>query len=194
MCEAAIRGRTDLLAKIISEDELILDKVAVGRFRSSSPLHISAACGHTEFVKAMLEHKRKLAQVLDLADQTALHLASAEGHVEVVKVLVEAAPETCLARDQCGMNPVHVAAMYGKKDVLDNMVQTRPLAARARLDQDQTILHLCVKHNQLETLKKLHEMIDDKDFINAKDNAGNTILHLAVTSKQSEVCSFQFLF
>ncbi|XAR57614.1 hypothetical protein NMG60_11025812 [Bertholletia excelsa] len=82
--------------------------------------------------------------------------------------------------------------MYGKEEALEYMVRTRPHAARARLDHDQTILHLCVKHDQLEALKKLHEMINDEDFINAKDSAGNTILHLAVACKQLEIIKYLF--
>ncbi|XAR57586.1 hypothetical protein NMG60_11025778 [Bertholletia excelsa] len=187
--EAVVTGNANDLPKIISNDGLILDKAVAGRL-GWSPLHTAASYGHTDFVKELLNRKPELARVLDSAEWTALHLASAKGHVEVVKALVKEAPDTCLACDQHGRNPVHVAAMYGKEEALEYMVKTRHHAARARLDHDQTILHLCVKHDQLKALKKLHEMIDDEDFINAKDGAGNTVLHLAVAGRQLEIVKF----
>ena len=51
----------------------------------------------------------------------------------------------------------------------------------------ETILHLCVKHNQLEALKVLFENTDDSEFLNAKYDYGMSILHLAVADKQIEV-------
>ncbi|XAR57615.1 hypothetical protein NMG60_11025813 [Bertholletia excelsa] len=36
----------------------------------------------------------------------------------------------------------------------------------------------------------MHEMINDEDFINAEDSAGNTILHLAVAGKQLEIIKY----
>ena len=77
--------------------------------------------------------------------------------------------------------------MNGKVRALEVLIETSPHAARARLDQDETILHFCIKLNQLQSLKLLLKMIDDVEFVNAKDSKGNTILHLAVIGKQKEV-------
>ena len=69
------------------------------------------------------------------------------------------------------------------------MVREAPSAARATVDEGGTVFHLCVKHNQLEAIKVLMEIMDDYDqFLNAKDDYGMTILHLAVGDKQIEVC------
>ena len=57
-----------------------------------------------------------------------------------------------------------------------------------------TVLHLCVKYNQIEALKLLVESLSDEgDFLNSKDHdGGNTILHLAVMLKQTKVGFFFF--
>ncbi|CAH2041854.1 unnamed protein product [Thlaspi arvense] len=187
--EAVVTGNVDDLPKIISNDRLILDKAVAGRL-GWSPLHMAASYGHTDFVKELLNRKRELARVLDLADRTALHLASSEGHVEVVKELMQNWPEMCLVRDREGKNPLHVAAVNGKVDVLENLVRVRPHAARARLNGEETILHLCVKYHQTEALKKLLELINDEEFVQAKDSSGNTILHLAVMGEQLEIVEY----
>ena len=44
-----------------------------------------------------------------------------------------------------------------------------------------------MKHNQLEALKFLLENMGDSELLNAKDDYGMTILHLAVADKQIEI-------
>ncbi|XAR58050.1 hypothetical protein NMG60_11026400 [Bertholletia excelsa] len=184
--EAATEGSVDLLDDVMKEDRRILDKVVLG-FLSSNPLHTAAWCGHVGFVEKLLQLNLTLARGLDSMGRTALHLASTRGHVAVVRVLMEKAPEMCLARDRDGRNPIQVAALNGKVDVLEVLVEARPRAARARLEQDETILHLCVNLNELQCLQLLLKMIDDKEFVNARDCEGNTILHLAIIGKRFEV-------
>lgn len=47
-----------------------------------------------------------------------------------------------------------------------------------------------MKHNQLEALKFLLENMGDSKFLNAKDDYGMTILHLAVADKQIKAIKF----
>ncbi|KAH7838954.1 hypothetical protein Vadar_033093 [Vaccinium darrowii] len=187
LSEAAITGNIDSLHEIIKKDALLLDKFAAGCFDGPSPLHVAASKGQLHFVEELLRLQPDLTEVLDSQQRSALHLASAKGHDEIVKVLVKANPEMCLVRDRDGKNPLHVAAARGRLSVLHELVGTCPEAARVRAKGNDTILHLCVKHNQLESLRKLLELIHDWDFVNAKDNDGNTILHLAILHKRLEI-------
>ena len=186
LCEAAITGNTISLGEILAEDSIILDRVVVGCFKRS-PLHVAVSLGHADFVRALLRHTPELAEVLDSQQRSALHLAAAKGRSEIAKELTRVCPDMCLARDLDGLNPVHVAAIKGKVEVLEELVQVNPHAARVRVGKGETILHLCVKHNQLRTLEKLLEIIKVQEFVNAKDDGGNTLLHLAVADKKIEV-------
>ncbi|KAL2940112.1 Ankyrin repeat-containing protein BDA1 [Bienertia sinuspersici] len=121
-------------------------------------------------------------------NQSPLHVAADMGNLEMVKALVSKRPSMCLARDQDGRHPIHVAAIKGHVNVVQALHEKNPHAAQDMTNGGETILHLCIKHKQLEALKKLVE-ITDKDgdhLINCKDNYGNTVLHLAVNSKQDE--------
>lgn len=183
--EASLDGNSTALLILLQEDPLILDRVTLNN-NDDMPLHVASMLGHIEFVKEIVIRKPHLAMEPDSQRRLPLHIASAKGHVEVVKALVSASPETCLARDRDGRNPLHLAAIKGRYDVVKELVQAHPHAARAMVQQE-TILHLCVKRNQLEILKFLAER-GDHEFVNSKDADGNNILHLAVADKQIEVC------
>ncbi|KAJ8450463.1 hypothetical protein Cgig2_002148 [Carnegiea gigantea] len=96
----------------------------------------------------------------------------------------------CLERNEIGRNPVHVAALKGQKLVLGKLLEVKPQAACERTSIGETVLHLCVKHNQRETLKFLVEFIGNAPLLNAKDSIGDTILHLAVATRQVETLKF----
>ncbi|KAI8525316.1 hypothetical protein RHMOL_Rhmol13G0221000 [Rhododendron molle] len=187
LCEAATRGNIDSLKEIIGKDELILDRVAAGCSSCTSPLHVATSNNRLDFVVELLLRKPELAEVLDSQLRSALHLASAKGHYEIAKALVKANPEMCLVRDREGKNPLHLAAVKGNFNVLKELVGACPQAARERVDRNETILHLCVKHSQGKSLEILLETIQGEELVNAKDNDGNTVLHLAALDQRLEV-------
>ncbi|CAL5439597.1 hypothetical protein CsSME_00048662 [Camellia sinensis var. sinensis] len=186
--EAAMEGNTQLLHEILAQNPLILDRLIVGCDFDETPLHAAALRGHIDFTTQLLNLNSELAKVLDSTRSSPLHLASAKGHIDIVKVLVPAAPNMCTAPNKDGLNPLHLAAMNGKVEVMGELLQTSRQAATATVDQGhgETILHLCVKYHQKEALDLLVHTLKDKiqGFINATDDYGNTILHVAVANKQ----------
>ncbi|CAH1426805.1 unnamed protein product [Lactuca virosa] len=189
--EASVEGNLIVLIMLLQEDPLILDRVTLNRF-GDMPLHIASTLGHTDFVKEILTRKPQLAMEPDSQRRLPLHTASAKGHVELVRALLSVSSEACLARDSDGSNPLHLAAIKGRSDVVKELVQARPHAARAMVEQE-TILHLCVNHNQPEILKFLIETTGDHEFLNSKDSQGNNILHLAVVYRQTETINLLLL-
>ncbi|KAI3814804.1 hypothetical protein L1987_14449 [Smallanthus sonchifolius] len=190
--EASVEGNTTVLQNLLKKDPLILDKVTLNQ-HDDMPLHIASMLGHKDFVNEILTRKPKLSTECDSQRRLPLHMACAKGHVEIVKALLSVASETCVARDRDGRNPLHLAAVKGHCEVVKELVRAQPHAARAMVQQE-TILHLCVKHNQLEVLKLLVETVGDHEFVNTKDADGNTILHLAVADKQIETVNFLLLY
>ncbi|GAY65606.1 hypothetical protein CUMW_242430 [Citrus unshiu] len=156
--EAALAGSVTSLLEFLQKDRLILERAAMN-CPSETPLHVAALLRHKDFAKEILRQKPGIAGELDSRKSSALHIASQKRYV--------------------GMKSNRI-------DVLEELVRARPLAASAPLIWVETILHLCVKHNQLEALKVLLENTDDSEFLNAKDDYGMSILHLAVADKQIE--------
>ena len=94
----------------------------------------------------------------------------------------------CLICDEDGRTPLHLAVMKGHVEVTRELVRARPeVVTGHKLDHGETILHSSVRHNRLGALKMLVESVREAEFINARDDYGNTVLHTATTLKQLEV-------
>ncbi|XP_048140786.1 ankyrin repeat-containing protein BDA1-like [Rhodamnia argentea] len=183
--KAAAEGDAASLLDLLRDDPLILDRCLVWSY-NETPLHVAAMLGHEKFVGEILDRKPELAGELDSQKFSPLHLATAKGHLGVVKKLLTVNADVCYARDKYGRNPLHIAAVKGRVDALKELVRERPDAARQRMEHGETILHLCVKHNNVEALKLLVESVGDDEFVNLKNDDGDTVLHLAAADRQTE--------
>ncbi|XWS70739.1 hypothetical protein CRYUN_Cryun03dG0074300 [Craigia yunnanensis] len=187
--DAAVEGSVISLLNLLQEDALLLDRFITGHYRET-PLHVASMLGHREFVDEVLNRKPELAKELDYRKSSPLHLATAKGHLNIVRRLLQVNPDMCFVCDIDGRNPLHTAAIKGHLDVLIELVHARLWAARMLMDEDETILHACVRYNHLEAMKLLVERAADHDFVNSKNYDGNTILHLAIAAKQTEAINF----
>ncbi|KAM4110827.1 hypothetical protein ACJW30_05G021800 [Castanea mollissima] len=191
--KAAGNGCKTTLDRLILKDPHLLSKISLTSL-SETPLHISALVGHLEFSKALLLLKPQLTLELDSHRRCPLHLASAEGHTEIVQALLDENKDACLASDQDGRIPLHYAAMRGRVEVVRQLIIAQPNSiTQVVLDGGETVLHLCVKYNQLDSLKLLVELFvsDEADFLNSKDHeGGNTVLHLAVMLQRIEIVKY----
>lgn len=158
------------MLELLQQDQLIIGRVGVNCL-SEFPLHAAALLGHVDFEGEIRRQKPELAGELDSNQFSALHIASQKVHVDKIKALLQVNPAWCFAGDLDG-SPLHLAAMKGRIDVLEELFRTRPLAASATMIWGETILHLCVKHNQLDALKFLLDNMDDPQFLNAEDDYG----------------------
>ncbi len=121
--------------------------------------------------------------VRPIDNSSPLHVASRNGHSNLVIALISVSPAMCFVRDTQGLNPVHVAVVKGHIRVIDELLRALPLAIRERVGGGgggESIMHLCIKHNQLEALKLLARVVSDSEMMNVVDGEGNTLLHLAV--------------
>ncbi|KAJ3693044.1 hypothetical protein LUZ60_012139 [Juncus effusus] len=79
--------------------------------------------------------------------------------------------------------PVHMAAIKGRVVIVTELTKDCEAATHEHSHRGETILHLAVRANSLETVKFLMSRMVNDIIINAKDERGNTALHLAVASK-----------
>ncbi|KAG6721308.1 hypothetical protein I3842_03G107700 [Carya illinoinensis] len=187
--EASLDGSVSTLDTLMQRDRLILHKISLTSF-TETPLHIAALLGHLQFTNALLRRKPQLVEKVDSSGRTALHLACAEGHTQVVKALLQANMDMCLVSDQEGRIPLHLAAMRGHVEVIKELLIAHPGSiSRVNLYGDN-VLHLCVRYNCLDALKLLVESVNDEDFVNSKDNDGNSVLHLAAMLGQMKTIKY----
>lgn len=92
---------------------------------NQSALHLAAASGNTECVRALLTHNADM-NAADTLGRTPLHACAAAGntagHVAVVQLLIENGANPTL-KDQTGMGPLHIAAERGNDLVLEALIQ-----------------------------------------------------------------------
>ncbi|CAI9087856.1 OLC1v1022040C1 [Oldenlandia corymbosa var. corymbosa] len=152
--DAAFTGDINALKKLLQADQTLIQKICVHRSIDKNPIHIGAMLGHVDFVNEILQ---------GYPHNSALSYAM------------------CLARDQDGRNPVHLAAIYGQMNILELVINHDGLmqAALEKADCGGTILHLCVKYNQVKALSYLLQIFTDPHFVGVKNDEGMTILHLA---------------
>ncbi|XP_057776321.1 ankyrin repeat-containing protein At2g01680-like [Salvia miltiorrhiza] len=187
--DAARKGDLSTFQQLLQEDPHLLDAVSFPFSRNVLP--IAVIYGQVSIVEEVLKINPRLARISDSQKSSPLHIAVEEGKLEMVKRLLSVAPETCWWRDDQGMNAVHVAAVRGRVEILEEMLQLDLLPAMERLHRGQTVLHLCVKHRQLSTLKVLVHKFDE--FVGAKDDDGETLLHLAARSNHEEITRYLVL-
>lgn len=189
--EAALQGDVALLQDLLRRDPLLLHQLPSPS--STSPLHTACKFGHNSFVLELLYCNPNLAEELDPKDKSSLlHLEARNGHLELITSLVSFNPSLCYARDVHGRTPIHVAVVKGQLHVLEQMLTEAPTTGRERVGSlgdsgGDTIMHLCVKFNQLEALMLTVRLVGDSEMLNATDANGNTILHTAVSDKRLEV-------
>ncbi|XP_048424309.1 serine/threonine-protein phosphatase 6 regulatory ankyrin repeat subunit A-like [Pyrus x bretschneideri] len=182
-------GDVEYLNRLIEKDTEILRRISLQTGKTGTPLHVSALLGHAEFTKALCTKNPKLAERVDADGRTPLHLASAEGHKETVEALLSVYADACLRCDEKGRIPLHYAAMNGEVEVLQKLIDKNPESIYVKVENrsKETVLHLCIKHNQLECLKRLVERDDSNgEFLNSRAgcDGGVTILHLALMLRQ----------
>ncbi|XP_050116764.1 ankyrin repeat-containing protein BDA1-like isoform X2 [Malus sylvestris] len=191
--EASRTGSVESLNRLIVKDPDILWRISLQTGKIGTPLHVSALHGHTEFTKALCTNNPKLAEGVDADRRTPLHLASAKGHKETVDALLSVYAGACSNFDENGRIPLHYAAMRGEVEVLQKLIDENPgsIYAKVKNRSKETVLHLCIIHNQLECLKLLVERLlverdGNGEFLNSRAgcDGGVTILHLALMLRQ----------
>ncbi|KAG6721304.1 hypothetical protein I3842_03G107500 [Carya illinoinensis] len=190
--EASLDGSVSTLDTLTQRDRLILHKISLTSF-TETPLHIAALLGHLQFTNALLRRKPQLVEKMDSSGRTALHLACAEGHTQVVKALLQANMDMCLVFDQEGRIPLHLASMRGHVEVIKELLIACPRSISGVNLYGDNVLHLCVRYNCLDALKLWVESVNDEDFVNSKDNDGNSMLHLVVMLGQMKTIEYLLL-
>ncbi|WVY98996.1 hypothetical protein V8G54_031147 [Vigna mungo] len=154
MTKAAATGNVDELERLMREDMLVLDRIAL--LGAETPLHIASMRGHVSFVQKMLELKKQFVYELNQDGFSPMHLASANGHE-----LLSFAPLTVQAKTSRGETPLHIAVKSNQFDAVKFLVKHAKALNMEREvlndkdNQANTVLHIAASRKQYQIVDML---------------------------------------
>jgi len=167
--EAAIIGDVNLVRTLI-ENGTDVDSFDDAFLKTA--LHQAAMRGQKEVVELLLAKGAEV-NARDRGCYTPLHYASQRGHKEITELLI-AKGSNVNAQNKAGDTPLDVALSQNHKEIADLLIQKGA----------DVSLHTAAQHGLLEKLK---ELISKGTDVNAKNNAGETALEVAIQEYHQDI-------
>ncbi|KAL7216003.1 hypothetical protein ACSBR1_028033 [Camellia fascicularis] len=216
--EAAEAGDISLLYGCIQDYPKFLDSIDQIPF-VDTPLHIAASAGHAHFALEMMRLMPSFAKKLNPQGLSPLGLAlqSTEGLsnlprmegliskgldlrnriTSTIRRLINFDKELIRVKGRESFTPLHYVAEKGDIDLLAEFLCACPKSIMDRTIRDETALHIAVKNSKPEAFKVLLVCLcrirEHHDVLRWKDDEGNTLLHIAVSTSQTQVCYLSIL-
>ncbi|XP_046483004.1 ankyrin repeat domain-containing protein 16 [Neodiprion pinetum] len=137
-------------------------------------------------VKALLRHGAA-SELQNKDGWTPLMVACRTGNVDVVKCLMTRSSRSVYMRSKNGRSPLHVAAFHGCRNVIDLILSQDSDLINWQDSSGSTPLLESVKSGDLPTFQRL---IDSKANVNAIDNVGQNVLHIAAQCGNTEIIEY----
>ncbi|KAL4289582.1 hypothetical protein GQ457_14G021370 [Hibiscus cannabinus] len=177
----------DALYVLIRRDPGILNGYDDVPFENT-PLHIAASMGNIEFAMEMMNLKPSFARKLNRYGSSPLHLALENNQVQMVRLLVNADRDLVRVKGREGMTPFHQAVASNNLDAFTEFLVVCPECIIDANVRGQTALHIAAGNGRVDALQIMVHWLrrnNNKDgdvwqheVLIAKDNEGNTVLHM----------------
>ncbi|XP_021818792.1 ankyrin repeat-containing protein NPR4-like [Prunus avium] len=168
-------------------DDLIRDFEEDG---DSSPLHVPLSPGHVDIITPLLNALSRLARKADRNGCLPLHLACEKGHLEITRILLQLDPNLALEKNHSRYTPLHLAAMNGRTEILEELWSRSPRSLEVLTGEGETVFHLAAMSNRYSAFLFLAQSLNSTNLIHRPDEFGNTVLHLAVSTRNYRLAEY----
>ncbi|KAF3339421.1 putative ankyrin repeat domain family protein [Carex littledalei] len=138
-------------------------------------------------VQVILEWNSSLAAETDKSQNTLLHYAALIGNSYAVKELLLKDTGSVYKDNLSGSFPVHLAAEAGNYTVIKELLSMCPDVGELLDKEKRNFLHVAVEKKRIGVITLICQVGINAKVRNAKDKDGNTPLHLAVISSDSDI-------
>ncbi|XP_058195350.1 ankyrin repeat-containing protein BDA1-like [Rhododendron vialii] len=183
----ARQGDLDAIYETLGRTPKILDQIDKIPF-IQTPLHEAAEAGRTYFAIQILILKPSFGKKLNTNGESPLHLALCNR--ELAKRLISYDSELIRVKGSGGRTPLHWVAEAGDTDLLAEFLCACPESIKDLTIRDETAFHIAVKQRQVIASRLIFEWIWRRyngELLIMKDDSGNTVLHIAVSTKQDQI-------
>ncbi|KAL4634560.1 hypothetical protein ACB092_04G208900 [Castanea dentata] len=202
MKQVAEKGDIDGFYNLIQEDVKCLEYIDEFPF-VDTPLHTAASAGNIPVAMEMMRLKPSFARKPNRDGFSPIDLALLNGHAEMVHQLLHVDQDLVRVRGKGNMTPLHhVAKRNDQLDLLNEFMSICPDSITDLTAQNETALHIALKNDKIKSFKALvgwlasswsQNALDyERKILNWKDEEGNTVLHIAVSKKQTEAVKHLF--
>jgi len=196
MNAAAHAGDVDLLYTVIQDDPYVLERIDLIPF-VETPLHIAASMGHLQFATKIMMLKPSFALKLNPQGFSPILLAMQNDQKHMMYRFVKINKDLVRVKGREGLTPLHFASQIGEVDLLAHFLLLCPQSIEYWTVRCETPLHIAIKNEQFEALQVLVGWLEknkrsgaeelESRILNERDEAGNTILHIAALSSEPRV-------
>ncbi|XP_030938333.1 ankyrin repeat-containing protein BDA1-like [Quercus lobata] len=202
MKQVAEKGNIDGFYNLIQEDVKYLEYIDEFPF-VDTPLHTAASAGNIPVAMEIMRLKPSFARKPNPNGFSPIDLALQNGHSEMVHQLLHVDQDLVRVRGRGNMTPLHHAAKRNDQlDLLNEFMSICPDSITDVTAQNETVLHIALKNDSIESFKTLvgwlasnwsQNALDyERKILNWKDEKGNTVLHIAISKNQTQAVRHLF--
>ncbi|XP_022109248.1 serine/threonine-protein phosphatase 6 regulatory ankyrin repeat subunit B-like [Acanthaster planci] len=133
-------------------------------------------------IRMLLRHGNIDVTLRDNNRDNCLHFAAFSGNDDAVKEILKA--KKSVINDRNGsLAPLHIASFYDHADVVQTLAKQGNCNKDLQNSNSQTALHIAIEKNHYKCIEAL---VNNGANVNAKDNGGNTSLHLVMMKESTQ--------
>ncbi|XWS49170.1 hypothetical protein CRYUN_Cryun13aG0140800 [Craigia yunnanensis] len=186
---AAENGDVDALYTRLAQDPYLLDRIDQVPI-VDTPLHMAARAENPHFAMEVANLKPSLAWKQNNMGLSPIHLALQHKCTNMVRGLITINSQLIRVKGKGMITPLHYLAQTEDADLLAEFLSACPSSIEDTTIHCETAVHIAVKNCSIRAFKVLLgwlRRVNKEDILNWKDEDGNTALHIATSTNQTEV-------